>query len=205
MKVVTTALISFAASASIFAQGLVNFANTPNTLVSVQVSPLGPFSVMSAPQGTYSFGLFLGQPDTTWFFTGLFATNTGTDGLFTGGVVAVPGWPVGVSTNYFIAGWSGGPGFAPAWLAFQGLPGFFGVSGAIATGAAGDGGAAPTLNLFDGGVGTLQSGFYLYNFLVPEPSTAAIATIGTGLLFFRCLRRNLRNHKPIRNENQLCT
>lgn len=196
MKVIVTALIVLSTSTWLSAQGLVNFANTPSTLVSTQVYNGGPSTVMSAPPGTFSFGLFLGLPNQTWFFTGLYATNTGVDGLFSGGVVAVPGWAAGISTNYFVAGWSGGPSFEEMWLNGGGLPGFFGVSG-IGTGVAGDGSSVPTLNLFNGGPGTLQTGLELDANAVPEPSTFALAAVGVGFLLLNRIRRSHRNHQSV--------
>jgi hypothetical protein len=48
------------ATTSLFAQGLVNFANTPTTLVSSQFHAVNP---IGGPRGAWYFGLFLGQPN----------------------------------------------------------------------------------------------------------------------------------------------
>jgi hypothetical protein len=195
MKIITLGLIALSTSASLFAQGLVNFANTPPTPVYTQdYNGSSTFSLMSAPPGSFSFGLFLGLPNQNWFFTGIYATNTSVDGLFSGGAVAVPGWAPGATTNYFVAGWSGGPSFDPGWIRGNASPPWFGTSG-IGTGVAGNGTSVPALNLFDGGPGTIQIGFNLYNHLVPEPSPTALGGVWMGLILFRRIRRSYRNHQ----------
>jgi len=172
MKVLIIVTLAFSAAISLCAQGQVNFANTQSTPV-WEVHPDGSGAVIGPPPAYYYFGLFLGQPNQDWYFTGLYATNLpviGANGigLFSGGIVNVPGWPVGTSTNYFVAGWLGqlpqvgtnaaftGPhDFQPQWLAGKGLPSYFGVSG-LGSGIAGDGMKIPALNLFEGGPGTLH-------------------------------------------------
>ena len=210
-------LAFFSVAISLCAQGQVNFANTQSTPVWAG-DPNGTAAVIgSPPDSYYYFGLFLGQPNRNWYFTGLYATNLpviGANGfgLFSGGTVNVPGWPVGVSTNYFVAGWSGpssavgtnaaysGPhDFQAQWLTGKGLPMYFGVSG-VGSGIAGDGMKIPALNLFEGGTGTLQplpgptgAGFFLYpSSLVPEPSCSKLAVVGlaTILLYRTLLKRN---------------
>jgi hypothetical protein len=181
--------LSLAATA-LYAQGLVNFANTPNTLVSVEplVYPPQPYTIMSGPPGSYYFGLFLGAPNPgSYTFTGIYATNAGVNGLFSGGVVAVPGWAPGTSHLYFVAGWDAASGhdFQPVWLTGLGVSSF-GVS-LVGTGTAGDGASISTLNLFDGG-STIQGGLQLGNNLVPEPSTVALAIVGATVLMV-CRRK----------------
>ena len=199
-KNVIVAIFLLSSTAPMFAQGLVNFANTPTSPVYAQaVQPGGSFSIMSGPSGSYYFGLFLGTFQSPTF-TGIYATNTGADGLFSGGVAAVPGWSAGTSTNYFVAGWSGGMGhdFNPIWLlgpTFRG--GDFGVA-ALGTGTAGNGSTIPILNLFDGGPGTLTGIFLLSNSLVPEPSSTALAALGAGVILFHKIRRT----KTRRNNEQ---
>src|SRR5215471_7049500 len=112
MRTIVNALMALSTAASVSAQGLVNFSNTSTTLVYVQHTwPDRSYSIMQGTpgtgKGTYYFGLFLGRPNSSWFFTGLYATNTGVDGLFSGGVAAAPGWAPGTTTNYFVAGWWG--------------------------------------------------------------------------------------------------
>src|SRR5437868_988344 len=162
-KIFVTAFVLLAA-VSLLAQGLVNFADTPATLVYEQplVYPPQPSQLISGPPGSWFFGLFLGSPQNSTF-TGLYATNTGVQGLFSGGIVAVPGWPAGVSRSYFVAGWdtSMGHDFNPLWLVSRiFVGGDFGVS-PVGSGAAGNGSDIPTLNLFDGGGNTLTVGMEL--------------------------------------------
>ena len=182
---------------SAFAQGWVNFMNSPATLFSVrnsngaQVGINGTyfFSILTAPLGTIDPGQFT--------FGGLYATNLQVAGRFSGGTfVSAPNWAVGTSKSFVIAGWSANLGFVwdPAWLTgVFSHPGYFGVS-AIATGEAGgiistNLPPLPPLNPFGGGTG-LQSGFSLYAVDVPELSTAQISALGTGSIFlWRCRRK----------------
>src|SRR6185369_17440302 len=195
MKIIVFAVMTLSAAAPLAAQGLVNFANTPSTSVYVQNTyPDSSYSIMHAAAGTYYFGLFLGQLNQSWSFTGLYATNTGVDGLFSGGVVAVPGWAAGTSANYFVAGWRGPHDFDARWLSFSGLPPIFGVS-LNGLGISGDSSSTPVLNLFDGGSGTISSGFFqLQNNLVPEPSAAAIASVGAGLMLVHEIRKKRKQN-----------
>jgi len=49
-------------------------------------------------------------------------------------------------------------------------------------GVAGNGSTIPTLNLFNGGPGTISgNGFVLQNGLVPEPSTTLLIAVGAGM------------------------
>jgi hypothetical protein len=177
-KHLITLSLSLAATTT-FTQGLVNFANTPTTLVSISplVYPPKPASIMSGPPGSYYFGLFL-LNSKNYTFTGIYATNTGINGLFSGGTVAVPGWAPGTSQEYFVAGWSAafmGHDFRPIWLTGSQILGNFGMSPG-AFGIAGNASSIPTLNLFEGS--GIPFGFELYNNLVPEPATAVLAMLG---------------------------
>lgn len=180
----------FLAAFSAFPQGWVNFMNSPATLFSV-VDPGGPhvssigtfyFSLLTAPAGT-------GDP-AQFTFSGLYATNQATAGRFFGGTfLAAPNWAIGSSQAYLIAGWSASLGYEwnQAWLnGVASGSGYFGVS-SIATGIAGgifdtNKPPIPPLNLFGGATG-IASGILLYPVDVPEPSTAALAACGAGLLF----------------------
>ena len=71
-----------------------------------------------------------------------------------------------------------GHDFQPIWLTGM-ILGNFGMS-YFTTGIAGNGSSVPTLNLFGGG--GIQFGFELGNNLVPEPSIAALATLGAGVV-----------------------
>jgi len=191
-EVVKRRLIFFSlmlGTATTFAQGLINFFNTSTTLVSTS-DRSGQSSAISAPPGTYYFGLLTSSiPSGTFTFSGLYATNLAV-GRFTGGNgVAVSGWAEGTLGSYEIAGWSSvlGHDLNPDWLNGNfAAAGYFGLS-AIGTGRSGCVFAhdtCPNLNLF-GGTG-ITTGFTLYQ--VPEPSTIALATLGAATLMIR--RRN---------------
>jgi hypothetical protein len=175
---------------SAFAQGWINFLNSPVTLFSVRNSNGTEIGL----NGTYYFSLLtapVGTSDPAQFvFNGVYATNQPVAGRFFGGsFLAVPNWGIGSSKSYLIAGWSASLGFTwnPAWLdGVFSSSGYFGMS-PIGTGVAGgifdtNKPPIPPLNLF-GGTG-IQAGFSLYPVDVPEPPSAAIATLGAGLLFF---------------------
>jgi len=192
MKTYLVILSLSLAATTTFAQGLVNFANTPSTLVSAPNYSLGLVLPMSGPPGSYYFGLFLGE---TWpgtpTFTGIYATNTGVDGLFSGGVVAVPGWAAGVTTNFFVAGWAAykGHDFQTEWLHY----GSYYVADGRSSGGlgiAGNGTTIPPLDLFQP-QGDLY-GFGVYP-IVPEPSTAAITTVGATIVLIVRRCRKLRS------------
>jgi len=193
----------------ILAQGLVNFANTPNTLVSAQGLVFSNFqktvSIMSGQRGSYYFALLVGTPGNFDFtFTGFYATNTGVDGLFSGGTVASFDWAPGTSRSYIVAGWSAdlGTTFSPAWLSKPPDGGDFGLS-AYGIGTAGNGTTIPILNLFDGGDNTISMGFTLSNKLIPEPSTASLIAIGAGVsLLYRDRRKSKGWSVRLRNASE---
>jgi hypothetical protein len=203
-------VIAFALSftPAILGQGLVNFANTPNTLVSTHSVTFTNFqgyetySAISGPRGSYYFALLTGTPGdvSSFVFSGLLATNTGVDGLFKGGTVAVPNWAPGTTKWYEVAGWEANLGstFDFRWLNQSVLKnGLFGVS-AIGTGIAGDGSTIPVLNLFEGGSGTITSGFTLDGpVLVPEPSTATLLATAAGVLLL-CRKRPKKQRQAVR-------
>ncbi len=169
-----------------FAQGLVNFQNTSQTLVSANGQPI------TGPPGSYYFALLFSGPNPPFppvlSFSGLYATNVTTRGLFSGGAsVVVPGWPAnGFAEVYEIVGWSANLGhdFDPAWL-----NGVFplGVENAL-FGVSGEGismsGASTPGDLFAPGNGfdTLQVGFNLFPVGVPEPSTVEFVAFGAAAM-----------------------
>jgi len=194
MKKLAAMLCLSAMTTGAFAQGLINFNNSPTTLLSANIG--GNVATLSGPSGTYLFGLLTSAAATGPFtFASVYGTNlvNASGGRFTGGNgVAVNGWAPGVTMFYEIAGWASAGGnttFNAAWVqangkpATSGLPSLFGVS-AIASGAAGGGpNALPPLPLF-GGASGLTSGFTLVG--VPEPTSMALAGLGAAaLLIFR--------------------
>jgi hypothetical protein len=127
-----------------FAQGTINFVNTPTTLVSA--GGAGGQTVISDPPGSYYFGLLIAVPGATdpnqFMFTGLHATNHGAicPGQFNGGSnVAVQGWAPFTTMSFLVAGWSLSLGhdWNQQWPSGNfSAPGYFGLS-TIGTGLAG--------------------------------------------------------------------
>jgi hypothetical protein len=81
------------ATATTFAQGLVNFYNTSTTLIST--GPQGSQLAINGPPGAYYFGLLISASRSAagpFIFSGVYATNLATAGMFSGGAgVTVPG------------------------------------------------------------------------------------------------------------------
>jgi hypothetical protein len=182
-----------------FAQGLIDFANSPTTLVSTPIG--GNVVTLPAPVGTYLFGLLTSPTPTGPFsFSGLYATNlmNSSGGRFSGGNgVAVNGWAPGTTMFYEIFGWASSEGttYSPAWVRADGapsflLPGPFGIS-AIGSGVAGGGPQSlPPLPLF-GGVSGITSGFVV-GILIPEPSSITLAGLAAAVVLI--FRRRVRPH-----------
>jgi hypothetical protein len=159
------------------AQGVVNFFNSPSTLISA--GPVGQETPISAPAGSYYFALLIAPSGTsnavTFTFPGIYATNQDVAGrIFGGAVVPVPGWAVGAMAAYEVAGWSSSLGhdWKQGWLSGNfGSHGYFGLSG-IGTGIGGCPGGdcstdiLPAWLIFGGNSGlggaSLQSGFSLH-------------------------------------------
>jgi hypothetical protein len=190
MKKLAAMLCLGAMTTGAFAQGLVSFANNPQTLVSANIA--GNVAALTGPAGSYYFAL-LTAPGAAGPFT--FANVYGTNlvntsgGRFSGntaGSVVVTGWAPGATLSYEVAAWESslGPTFNAAWLTTH-PNGLFGVS-AVGSGVAGGGAQSlPTLQLF-GGTG-ITAGFTLTS--VPEPTSMALVGLGAAaLLIFR--RRN---------------
>jgi len=188
MKKLAAMLCLSAMTTGAFAQGLINFANSPATLISANIN--GNVATTSGAAGTYYFGLLTSASGAAGSFTfaGLYATNlvNTTGGRFSGGNgVAVNGWAPGATMFYEVAGWESaalGHDFNPAWLTSP-PAGLFGIS-ASGSGVAGGGAQSlPTLQLFGGATG-IQAGFELQS--IPEPTSMALAGLGAAaLLIFR--------------------
>jgi hypothetical protein len=161
---------------------------------------------MSGPGGSFYFGLLIGDPNLNNFtFTGIYGTNTGVNGLFSGGTAAVPGWLPGTTTNFMIAGWDASMGhdYNSSW-ATGGSGGDFGI--VQGRGIAGNGGTIPALDLFSSL--TSFGDLTLRNTLVPEPSAAALTAVGAGVSLLYRRKQKVRAGQPIcetlhdRRENQ---
>jgi hypothetical protein len=122
-----------------FTQGIVNFANSPSTLISYRSLYSSETGLISGSDWYY-FALLTsssGAPG-TFVFTGIYATNrANTPGRFVNNGVTVPNWPAGTRLFFQVAGWhsSAGPTFNPNWQ-FGASPGPFALS-AIGSGVAG--------------------------------------------------------------------
>lgn len=183
---------------STFAQGLINFYNTPSTLISDRTS--GPSLPISAPVGNYFFALLTSPVGADMFsFAGIYATNAMTPGMINGGSgVSVPGWAAGTARDYVVFGWTAGSGvtYQPSWLnpnlSFgASFPPVNGLS-LVGTGIAGGvtpSGTVPSLSLFGGPTG-IQSGFAL-SAPVPEPSGTALLALGAAVVLMRYRGKSL--------------
>ena len=184
-----------------FAQGLVNFYNTPSTLISSSQTGTPPYVPLSGPVGNYEFALLTSPIGANNFsFSGIYATNTTTPGMLNGGSgVAVPGWAAGTPRDYAVFGWNpttAGVLYNSSWLnpdlsVGPHPPDRFGlssISSGIAGGATG-GGTVPNLNVF-GGPSGIPNGFSINLYApVPEPSTIALLGLGATVLLIRYRRK----------------
>lgn len=180
---------------NLMAQGLVNFVNGPNSLVSV--GPPGLAATMNGSPGDYYFALLTSPVDANTFtFSGVYGTNEAVAGLFSGGMgVVVNGWAPGTARDFLVVGWSAGfgPVFNPSWLTTPSWllpPDSLGES-AIGRGVAGgptSSGVLPNLEIF-GGPSGIQSGFLLLPPQVPEPPSMALAGLGAMALLMFSLPR----------------
>jgi hypothetical protein len=195
MKKLAAILCLSALSTGAFAQGLINFFNNANALVSSQVTGQTATAI-PATAGAFYFGLLTSTVGANNFtFANVLGTNQASLGRFTGGAgIQVAGWAAGTAKDFEVAGWSASLGstFNPAWLTSNpgnGTTTFFGVS-ALGTGQSGGfngTGTLPNLNIFGGTTG-IQAGFALTGggTVVPEPSSMALAGLGAAaLLIFR--------------------
>ena len=180
-------------ASSAFAQGLINFFNNANTVVSTGYVP-ATASPITGSVGSWYFALLTSPvAQHNFTFSGVYGTNQSVAGRFFGGAsVQMAGWAPGTTRDFEVAGWSSdlGPTFNPSWLTNSPCPGFFGVS-AIGTGQAGGfngTGTLPSLNIF-GGASGIQSGFVLTGKIpesTPEPSATTLVIAGIGaMLSFR--------------------
>ena len=157
----------------------------------------GNVQLATGPPQSYFFALLTSPVGANTFtFTGIYGTNTGVAGLFSGGAgVAVNGWAPGIARDFVVVGWDSGLGgviFNPSWLFGSGSVGetiYWGNS-QMGTGVAGgvtNSGTLPTLDIF-GGTSGIQQGFTIViTNLVPEPSSLSLAVSGitAALIFHR--------------------
>jgi len=203
-KLLTIAALIGVTSLS-FGQGTVNFFNTTKTTVRTNSAVGGPTTgVMDVTPNHYYFALFaaptttttvgaIGVSDGAWTFTGLYANNSATLGVFSGGTVALPvnaAYAAGSTVNMFAAGWSDSVGTtvaqAQSFMA-QGTHAFNGWYGQsiVATGIVLGGGPTPAGTPF-GTLANQAGSFSLLLQPIPEPSSFALAGLGAAaLMIFR--------------------
>jgi hypothetical protein len=187
MKKLAAVLCLSALTTGAFAQGLINFANSPATLVSQQIGANAPAAINGAA-GSYYFGLLTSATGAagSFSFAGVYGTNiaNASGGRFSGGNgVVVPNWAPGATMFYEVAGWEQALGatWNPSWLTST-PSGLFGISSSASGVAGGGPNSLPPLVPF-GGTG-IASGFTLVN--TPEPTSMALAGLGAAaLLIFR--------------------
>jgi len=162
--------------ASVSAQGLVNFHNSPATLISYNYGSNN--RSITGPPGTYYFALLAAPMEasnlTDFAFTGLYATNTTTDGIFGGASEAqVPGILPGQIFQFEVAGWASeaGPTFQKDWFNFPPCGGLgISATGSGIAGGSTTNGTLPALDLFGGSTG-IQQGFTIVSILTPPAPT----------------------------------
>ena len=184
------------------AQGLINWANTGSTLISVNGASM-PVAV--SPQTTYYFGLFIapygtaapswGSPginDPDWQNVVAYTMNStaaaGAGRLLNPGTATVPGYAPGTTVNFIVRGWqsfTGGadwPAAKPGLLAYgQSGLGFLPLGG----------GPFPTPNAFGVGVGQIAGLYWM-----PEPSSMALTGLGAVCLWWFRYRPRLTRRTP---------
>lgn len=195
MKKILIAVGLAALVSSASAQGLINFLNSPATLVTLADAEGNSLGSTPNVAGQFYFQLFIAPAGTSSdaaFVGGVLATNQASAGRFSGGVnVQVPGYAAGSTVAILVRGWSAsyGNNYATALEAWnQGIAGYIGSSAIAPNFTLGgfDGTATlPTLPAFGGSVG-IQGGFTLVAPPVPEPTSMALAGLGAAsLLVFR--------------------
>jgi hypothetical protein len=171
------------------------------------------YMAASSTGSTYYFGLFSAPTNLTtatgldptssgFTFTGILGTNA-TLGHFSGNgpddLVVVPGYPTSSSANFLVVGWSANLGAdwsqVQAWLHTGGSTAgaaWYGVSD-VANSVQLGGGMIPPTPLFGGNLWQVR-GFTLnmYVSTVPEPSLAALTTLGAAILLLRGRRTTTR-------------
>jgi hypothetical protein len=165
-----TALLAIVACSiaptSVVAQGLINWANTSSTLISVNGASM---PVRVSPETTYYFGLFvapLGTPapgfglaglnDPNWQFVAAYAMNStaaaGAGRMQNPGTATVAGFAVGTTVNFIVRVWQSTSGGADWEAAKSGLT----INGQSALGTAVlGGGAFPSPFAFGTGAGQI--------------------------------------------------
>jgi hypothetical protein len=164
------------ATAGALAQGTVNFANTPTTLITSLSTGLG------VPTGSMTVGLYYGVVGTTDPTIMTLLKTTGIApvlGRYTGGTVTTPATTAGGAAAVFeVRAWSGAyASYEAAVAAGNSIVGRSGLVNVAVTGN--PAGVPPTA---PAGLGA--PAFTVAN-VVPEPSTIALGLLGLGALLIR--------------------
>lgn len=197
MKKILIAVGLAALVTSAGAQGLINFFNSPATLITLRDDQGNSLGNMPGVAGQYYFQLFVAPAGTSTdgalFQPSIMGTNQASAGRFSGGAnVGVAGAPAGQTRAILVRGWSAsyGADYAAALAAWNsGVVGYMGSSVVAPNFVFGgfDGiGTIPTSPAFGGSFG-IQGGFALAApAVVPEPSSMVLAGLGAAsLLLFR--------------------
>lgn len=175
-----------------YGQGQINFNNTSTTLISTNATVSGPHTgLINGPVGSYYFAVFIapsGTSDTTAFaFAGMYGTNTGTAGRFSGGQPGFPTYPPGTTLSFLVRGWSANIGNDYAavtnYLVNPTFDAWYGES-QVGTEILGGGGIGIP-NIF--GSPPRIPGFVLEMYTIPEPSSLTLAALGATAMWL--LRR----------------
>jgi hypothetical protein len=190
-----------------FGQGIVDFENFNNSLISTSGGPTT--GLISGPVGTYYFTLLSAPTSQTtvnnsltgWDLASSYGYNTTTPGLMNGNITTDPGtlvlgWGPGEAANFLIVGWSANIGTsygaATAWWnngnPNAGPSGYFGISD-IAQDVLVGGNPFPVPTIFGPTPGGEVQGFTLNYYSVPEPSTLALGGLGSAVLLAFSRRR----------------
>lgn len=198
MKKLLTLTLLIGATAYSFGQGVISWANTSGTLISLNGVSM-PFN--SGGTATFNFGLFIapvgtpgpdmggpgglaGIADPAWQQVAAYTVNStaaaGAGRMQNAGLATLAGFDPGTSVNFIVRAWQSSSG-GNDWAAARSGISWLGTS-ALGTAIAG-GGAFPTPSAFGVAAGQI-GGFNVVP--VPEPSSMVLAGLGAAsLLLFR--------------------
>ena len=176
-KLLVIVCVLCAAAVSTFAQGVINFNNSTTSKILLEDGT-------AAPVGSLTVGLFYNpNADATDISTFSLAATTGIKlpGIFSGGVIEIPGSKAGDIVAITVKAWSASFADYAAAETGGGLVGTWDQILKVSLG----GGTLPTPSLAASGF----TGFQVATAaVIPEPSTIALGILGAAALLLR--RRN---------------